>query len=191
MFAPRLAFIDASLGGGLRKWPQSEFIIWPLEAGLKRVAATFVPPIVIDRRASSPMHRQIFEWFQSAIADGRMRPGGRVPSSRGLAAELGVSRIPVVNAYEQLRAEGYLETFVGVGTRVARSIPSESLKITKVRRAGIPGGHAASAVPRKLSHRASLWNKLPAQPWLNACGAFRVSLPALNHFPVNISEVSP
>ncbi len=153
---------------------------------MKRVAATFVPPIVIDRRASSPMHRQIFEWFQSAIVEGRMRPGGRVPSSRGLAAELGVSRIPVVNAYEQLHAEGYFETFVGVGTRVARSIPSESLSVTKLRQTRISGGHAANAVPRKLSHRASLWNKSTSQPWLNALGAFRVSLPALDHFPVNI-----
>ncbi|MGC2660663.1 MAG: PLP-dependent aminotransferase family protein [Bryobacteraceae bacterium] len=153
---------------------------------MKRVAATFVSPIAIDRHASTPVHRQIYEWFQSAIAEGRIRPGGRVPSSRGLAAELGVSRIPVVNAYEQLHAEGYFETFVGIGTRVARSIPTGALTITKVRPARIPGGHAANAAPRQTSHRTLLWNKSPTQPWLNALGAFRVSLPALDRFPVNI-----
>ncbi len=153
---------------------------------MKRVAATFVPPIAIDRRASSPMHRQIFEWFQTAIAEGRMRPGARVPSSRGLAAELGVSRIPVVNAYEQLHAEGYFETFVGLGTRVASSIPSESLNVPKLGKRRTSAAHAANSVPRKLSHRASLWNKSAAQPWLDVLGAFRVSLPALDHFPVDI-----
>jgi GntR family transcriptional regulator / MocR family aminotransferase len=153
---------------------------------MKRVAATLLPPIAIERAASMPMHRQIYEWFQNAIKEGRIRPGGRVPSSRGLAAELGVSRIPVVNAYEQLHAEGYFETFVGVGTRVARSIPTESPAFGKARYARIPRGHAVHPVPRQISDRASLWNKAPSQPWLSKLGAFRVSLPALDHFPVNI-----
>src|SRR3984957_10373491 len=131
------------------------------------------------------MHRQIYEWFQNAIADGRLRPGGRVPSSRGLAAELGISRISVFNAYEQLHAEGYFETFVGVGTRVARSIPSESVTITKIRQARMPGGLDTQSAPRQISHRASLWNKSPTHPWLNTFAAFRVSLPALDHFPVS------
>ena len=153
---------------------------------MKRVAAPFVPPIVIERRASMPMQRQIYEWFRSAIAEGRLRPGGRIPSSRGLAAELGISRIPVVNAYEQLHAEGYFEAFVGVGTRVAKSIPSESLNIPKVRQGRVSGESATNAALRQISHRASHWNTPSAQPWLNALGAFRVSLPALDHFPVHI-----
>jgi GntR family transcriptional regulator/MocR family aminotransferase len=153
---------------------------------VKRVAATFVPPIAIERHVSLPMHRQIYGWFRSAIAEGRIRPGGRIPSSRGLAAELGVSRIPVVNAFEQLHAEGYFETFVGVGTRVAKSIPSECLNIPEVRKARISGGSVTNAAPRQLSHRASHWNTSSTQPWLNTLGAFRVSLPALDHFPVNI-----
>jgi GntR family transcriptional regulator / MocR family aminotransferase len=153
---------------------------------LKRVAATFVPPIAIERRASMPMQRQIYEWFRGAIVEGRLRPGGRIPSSRGLAAELGISRIPVVNAYEQLHAEGYFEAFVGVGTRVATSIPSESLSIPKVRQGRVSGENVAQAALRQISHRASHWNTSAVQPWLNALGAFRVSLPALDHFPVHI-----
>ncbi len=153
---------------------------------MKRVAATFVPPIAVERGATTPMHRQIYEWFQIAIAEGRVRPGERVPSSRGLAAELGVSRIPVVNAYEQLHAEGYFETFAGVGTRVARSIPDESFLFGKERQKRNVGERSANAVSRQLSHRASLWNESLTQPWLNALGAFRVSLPALDQFPIHI-----
>ena len=74
------------------------------------------------------MYRQLYEWFRHAILAGQLRPGQRVPSTRNLAAELKVSRIPVSSAYEQLRAEGYLETFVGAGTCVVRSIPADALK---------------------------------------------------------------
>jgi GntR family transcriptional regulator/MocR family aminotransferase len=90
---------------------------------MKRVPATFLPPITVDSRAKSPMHRQLYEWFRRAIVTGQMRPGQRVLSTRSLAAELKISRIPVLNAYEHLLAEGYFETFVGAGTCVAGSIP--------------------------------------------------------------------
>src|SRR5580704_8831470 len=93
---------------------------------MKRVSASFLPPIALDYRAKTPMYRQLYDWFRSAIITGQMRPGQRVPSTRSLAVELKLSRIPVLNAYEQLLAEGYFETFVGAGTCVARSIPDDS-----------------------------------------------------------------
>src|SRR6266702_1978068 len=90
---------------------------------MKRVPASFLPPIALDYRSKTPMYRQLYDWFRRAIIDGQMRPGQRVPSTRGLAAELKVSRIPILNAYEQLLAEAYFESFVGAGTCIARSIP--------------------------------------------------------------------
>jgi len=90
---------------------------------MKRVPATFLPPIALDYRSETPIYRQLYDWFRRAILVGQMRPGQRVLSTRSLAAELKVSRIPVLNAYEQLLAEGYFETFVGAGTCVAGSIP--------------------------------------------------------------------
>src|SRR5271166_4926978 len=93
---------------------------------MNRVPATFLPPIALDDHSKTPIYRQIYEWFRRAILDGQMRPGQRVPSTRSLAAELKVSRVPVLNAYEQLLAEGYFETFVGAGTCVARSIPDDA-----------------------------------------------------------------
>src|SRR4030081_2400099 len=94
---------------------------------MKRISTSFLPPIALDYRAKTPMYRQLYDWFRRAITHGQMRPGQRVPSTRGLAAELNISRIPVLNAYEQLLAEGYFETFVGAGTCVARSIPDDAL----------------------------------------------------------------
>ena len=79
---------------------------------MKRISASFLPPIALDSSGPTPMYRQLYEWFLRAILAGQLRPGQRVPSTRNLAAELKISRIPVSIAYEQLRAEGYLETFV-------------------------------------------------------------------------------
>ncbi len=92
------------------------------------LAASLPPLLSLDSSSQTPMYRQLYDWFRQSIADGQLHPGQRVPSTRSLAAELKISRIPVFNAYEQLCAEGYLETFVGAGTCVAKSIPEESLR---------------------------------------------------------------
>lgn len=151
---------------------------------MQRVPTTFLPPIAIDSRSKAPIYRQLYDWFRTAIIGGQLRPGQRVPSTRGLAAELKISRIPVFNAYEQLLAEGYFETFVGVGTCVARSIPDDTL---------IPAAAKARKElqeiindrgPRRMSRRGVALTQVPAQSWLDNLGAFRVSLPALDHFPI-------
>jgi GntR family transcriptional regulator/MocR family aminotransferase len=148
---------------------------------MKRNSASFLPPITLDSRKKIPIYRQLYEWFRRAILDGQLRPGQRVPSTRGLAAELKVSRIPVSSAYEQLHAEGYLETFVGAGTCVARSIPDDALqpaygKTRDSRQAPKSPGR------RRISRRVTAM-LMPPQSWLDNLGAFRVSLPALEHFP--------
>src|ERR1035438_2114009 len=147
---------------------------------MKRVFASFLPPIALDSSSKIPMYRQLYEWFWRAILAGQLRPGQRVPSTRSLAAELKVSRIPVSSAYEQLHAEGYFETFVGAGTCVARSIPDDALKpaIGKIPGASRKGSNSRAL--RKVSRRVALM-RVPAQTWSNKLVAFRVSLPALEH----------
>ncbi|MGA7401840.1 MAG: PLP-dependent aminotransferase family protein [Candidatus Sulfotelmatobacter sp.] len=153
---------------------------------MKRVPASFLPPIAIDSRSKSPLYRQLYDWFRGNIIDGQMRPGQRVPSTRSLAAELTISRIPVLNAYEQLLAEGYFETFVGAGTCVARSIPDDALSPPSARtRKEIPQ-RVGSAGPRRMSRRGVELTNTPAQPWFDVSGAFRVSLPALDQFPIGV-----
>jgi GntR family transcriptional regulator/MocR family aminotransferase len=130
------------------------------------------------------MYRQLYDWFRTAIIKGQMRPGQRIPSTRALAAELKVSRIPVLQAYEQLLAEGYFETFIGAGTCVARSIPEDTTSPAAVPR--VPQEIAKKLNPRPMSRRGTAWAHVPAQPWLSVSGAFRASLPALDHFPIGI-----
>ena len=81
---------------------------------MKRVSTGLLPSIALE--GTGPIYQQLADWFRRAIAEGRLRPGQRVPSTRALAGELGVSRLPVLGAYEQLHAEGYLESFTGAGT---------------------------------------------------------------------------
>jgi GntR family transcriptional regulator / MocR family aminotransferase len=151
---------------------------------MPRISASFLPPIAIDHRSRIPMYRQLYEWFRKAVINGQLRPGHRVPSTRSLASELNISRIPVLQAYEQLLAEGYFETFVGAGTCVAASIPDETLSPAASRRA--LQEVAQKPGPRRISRRGTALTHAPAQPWLNVSGAFRVSLPALDHFPIGI-----
>jgi len=153
---------------------------------MKRVPTSFLPPIALDYRRKTPMYRQLYEWFRRAILAGQMRHGQRVPSTRGLAAELKISRIPVLSAYEQLLAEGYFETFVGAGTCVARSIPEDTLSPHAAKARKGLSEIAQKRGPRRMSQRGTALTHLPAQSWLDNLGAFRISLPALDHFPIGI-----
>ncbi|MGA5462730.1 PLP-dependent aminotransferase family protein [Mycobacterium sp. NPDC050041] len=75
--------------------------------------------VQLDRGRAEPLHRQLADGLRAAIRTGRLTEGTRLPSSRVLAADLGVSRRLVVEAYDQLTAEGFLHSRQGSGTRVA------------------------------------------------------------------------
>jgi GntR family transcriptional regulator/MocR family aminotransferase len=150
---------------------------------IRRTSSSFLPPIPLDSGSATPMYRQLSEWFRRAILDHRLKPGQRLPSTRQLAKELAVSRIPVLAAYEQLLAEGYLETFIGAGTCVARSIPQETSRSATLKPDRLlPAGPGAA---RRLSRRAAAM-RTQDRSWLNNLGAFRVGLPALDHFPAGV-----
>ncbi|MGA8868588.1 MAG: GntR family transcriptional regulator, partial [Candidatus Sulfotelmatobacter sp.] len=68
---------------------------------MKKVPSGIVPIIAVDRKAAKALHRQIYDAYREAIVERKLRSGQRVPSSRSLAIELGVSRFPVLNAYAQ------------------------------------------------------------------------------------------
>lgn len=73
----------------------------------------------VDRDATAPLHEQVARGLRAAILAGRARGGDAVPSTRALAADLGVARGTVVAAYDILAGEGYLLTRPGGGTVVA------------------------------------------------------------------------
>ena len=95
--------------------------------------------LALDRAASRPqrgaLHEQLEQSLREQIRDGRLAPGSRLPSSRGLASQLGISRGVVLEAYAQLVAEGYLTATQGAPTRVASApaaerppVPASSLR---------------------------------------------------------------
>jgi len=90
----------------------------------KQVGGALLSIISLDRRGKIPLCTQLIENMRKVVMDGRLRPGDRLPSSRVLARELLVSRTTIVDAFEQLIAEGYLEAFSGDGTYVTKSLPA-------------------------------------------------------------------
>lgn len=82
-----------------------------------------ISDMAIDRRALTPLFRQVYAAISSAIVDGRLRAGVKLPASRAMAEQFGLSRTVVVAAYEQLLAEGYATGRVGSGTYVAHDLP--------------------------------------------------------------------
>jgi GntR family transcriptional regulator / MocR family aminotransferase len=149
---------------------------------MKKVPSGIVPIIAVDRKAAKALHRQIYDAYRGAIVERRLRPGQRIPSSRSLAFELGVSRFPVLNAYAQLLAEGYFESRVGAGTIVSRSLPDPFTL------SGPIGTRPSVTSPgdRPVSRRSSLLPRLDRAPWLRGWGAFGVGQVAFDEFPIQV-----
>src|SRR6185437_13419453 len=149
---------------------------------MKKVASGISPLIAIDRALSKPLHRQIYDAYRGAIVGHSLRAGDRVPSTRLLASDLGISRIPILNAYAQLQAEGYFETRVGAGTVVSHSLPDEIPQFWKARNSET---RPRTRSPRRLSRLSSL---LPTGRSVlgRGPGAFSINQVALDQFPFRI-----
>jgi GntR family transcriptional regulator / MocR family aminotransferase len=146
---------------------------------MRRAAAAFSPLIAVSRKSARPLHRQIYDSFRSKIVGRTLSSGQPIPSTRALAAELGISRIPVLNAYAQLLAEGYFESRVGAGTFVSRSMPEHAAPSENLRAAT---SDAASG-SRRVARASLLMPPYKREPWIRHHGAFSVSQPALDEFP--------
>ena len=140
------------------------------------------------RGSSGPAYRQLYERLRQSILSGQLGAGARLPASRHLASEAGLSRNTVLAAFGQLRAEGYLEGRRGSGTFVANVLPEQMLS---------PGGKLESAPamrakPPRLSERGRRMREAPRMPLPSISGAaahstpFQIGLPALREFPSEV-----
>lgn len=77
----------------------------------------------LDPHSAQPLYRQIHSYLRQSILSGSLPPGVRLPATRQLAKDLGVSRITVENAYADLLADGLISTQVGSGTFVLPPYP--------------------------------------------------------------------
>src|SRR5215831_5218698 len=134
--------------------------------GKVRTNSSFL--VVLDHDARIPLHRQIETSIRDAIRAGRLPRGSPLPPSRMLAADLGVSRGVVVEAYQQLTAEGYLASRAGGYTQVAAG-PAPA----------VAGLRLARETPPRidLSYGRADVSSFPRAAWLRAIRGALASAP--------------
>lgn len=122
--------------------------------------------IGVDREDRLPIQQQIAKQIRALVLSGRLLPRARLPSTRVLSEELQVARATVVEAYEQLVSEGYLETRLGSGTRVAAELP-EALLATASRAPARMRETAAVTREPARAFRSGLvdWAGFPHDEW--------------------------
>jgi GntR family transcriptional regulator/MocR family aminotransferase len=135
-------------------------------------------PVVLPQRGSRSLLISLRNQLRTAILDGRLKPGVRLPSTRALAAGLRIGRNTAVAAYELLLSEGYLVVRRGSGTAVAESLPVRS-------------NPAAEATRRGLARRLNRYWRGRAQPQRRNAVApprylFQVGMPDAANFPYDI-----
>lgn len=135
--------------------------------------------LALDPGAAEPLHRQLYGGIREAILSGRLPAGVRVPSTRRLARDLGVSRSTVLFAFDQLEAEGYLVGAVGSGSYVASAIPDHLLHDRREEPAALV---RAARPPRIAARNHELRKFLPTPTGLYP-GAFTPGVPPVEEFP--------
>ncbi len=146
--------------------------------------------IRLDREGPLSLRRQIYETLRESILSGRLKPGTRLPSTRALAQELDIARNTVSNAYEQLLAEGYLESKTGSGTRVTSTLPEDILNV-RIENIPSPKPDANTNIgnePLHLSERGLATCQIP-YPWEKTqLYTFSPVIPAIDEFPFKLWE---
>lgn len=122
--------------------------------------------LTVDREARLPLAVQVRNSLRRLVEDGTLWPGTRIPSSRQLAHDLGVSRSVVVEAYEQLSAEGYLVTRRGSGTTV-----SDQAKAGTASSILVPPDHEPAEAMWDLRTGTSNVLAFPRQEWIRCVTA--------------------
>ncbi|WP_437608326.1 PLP-dependent aminotransferase family protein [Erwinia sp. V71] len=135
----------------------------------------------LNQMTSGALSKRLYDALQNAIQHGAIAPGTRLPASRDLATELGVSRNTVLAAYEQLQSEGYLQTRTGSGTFVSEKLPDSAPAVE----ASSVKAKTSSLSHYRLSRRGDRLlsrSRAGAHQW----GAFMPGVPDVSHFPQDI-----
>ncbi|MBE1206109.1 PLP-dependent aminotransferase family protein [Aminobacter carboxidus] len=141
----------------------------------KQFEGPILPFLRLDAAAALPKFRQVQDQLRMAILRGHLRAGTRLPASRILAQELGLSRQTLVRVLENLKAEGFLEARQGAGTFVSAALPPQS---PKPRFAPAEGD-----APPRLSRIGALSRSVSADIGQMEQKPFLPNQPALDRFP--------
>lgn len=151
---------------------------------LNKTATNELGFLRLDGRRKQPLFRQLYDQIRTAILEGRLKADSRIPSSRDLMEQLGVSRTTVVSAVDMLIAEGYLLTSHGRGTFVSSEIPDNQILPQKIRKhddiklAG-RSNHLGNFGKSLLDSDRSNWHFGDPRP-------FCPGEPALDEFPIQV-----
>src|ERR1700723_2663104 len=114
---------------------------------MARRSASFnlvLPP----REARPPAFRWLYAAWRGDILGGRLRSGSRLPATRDLATQYGLSRGTVVSAFEELKSEGYLHGSLGSGTYVSSVLPEHLLQVAPEIKQTVPRQKISVSKPR-------------------------------------------
>jgi GntR family transcriptional regulator/MocR family aminotransferase len=127
-------------------------------------------------------NRWLYEALRAKILEGGLRPGTRLPATRDLARQYGLARGTIVNAFEQLKSEGYVDGSVGSGTYVSKILPDELLQVPRENGTGRSAPRKRRRRVSDYAGRVSLFPNLEIRP----SRAFRANMPALDLFPTTL-----
>jgi len=138
--------------------------------------------VKVEKLAVTPIYRQIEGQIRNAILTGIIKPGLRLPASRVLARDIGVSRPTIVQVYEYLSFEGFLETRRGAGTFVSRTLPNyippKSIQQESTELRNNPATNPLSIIGAKFADLKPSMNRAPF-------AAFLPNVPAFDQFPIS------
>ena len=145
---------------------------------VKAAKGALLATLEIDRSSRVPIYRQIEDFLRQMILNGSFLPSQKLPSTRELALELGVSRITIKSVYEQLISEGYVQGKTGAGTYVSEGLDSEkpvvpSLELTE--KVYLFGTFSQTAEHISFSKASARYGSILP---------FRPGVPALDQFPI-------
>ncbi len=136
------------------------------------------------RNRKTPIYKQVYEAIRTAILDGQLKAGTKLPSTRFISKDLKISRNTVMNAFDQLIAEGYLITRSGSGTFVANQLPDDLLEARKF----FHRAKSKSESLRITSKRSELVLQSPDAFGSDSvkARAFKTGFSAIDEFPLEL-----
>ncbi|SDR43251.1 transcriptional regulator, GntR family [Rhizobiales bacterium GAS113] len=147
---------------------------------VKREGGALLLSIAIDHRSARPIGTQLYVILRDLMLSGAIAAGARLPASRTLARDLGLSRTTVIDAFERLIAEGLVESRVGAGTFVSGVLKSEHPRQAPV--TAKPTPQRKPNLSKAMDRAVGRFSDRPRLPY--APRAFITALPAFDVFPM-------
>lgn len=136
----------------------------------------------LSETRDKPVYLQLYQELRSAILSGRLRSGSRLPATRVLASELGVSRNTILSAFDLLMSEGYLAGKIGSGTYVVDALPEDYLLASGAVERSMP---SSVVINPELSQRGATIARLSLMTGPTRPAAFTPDIPAYDAFPID------